>query len=60
MNRSTLNKPKKVERIFAEPKLAFHEVFDSLINHKIEELVNNANKVNTATSQINKKESDVS
>ncbi|PAQ14756.1 hypothetical protein CD798_09880 [Bacillaceae bacterium SAOS 7] len=48
------------ERIYANQKINFSELINSLINHKIDELVNNANKVNTATSQINKKESDVS
>jgi hypothetical protein len=49
-----------VERIYADPKLAFAQVIKAIIHHKIEELVNNASKVNTATSQSNEKEHDAS
>lgn len=49
-----------VERIYTDPKLAFAEVIKSIIDHKIEELVNTANKVNTATSQTDKKEYEAS
>jgi hypothetical protein len=34
------------------------DVINSIIDHKIEELVNNASKVNTATSQKDEKEYD--
>lgn len=47
-----------VERIFADTSLTFMDVINSIVNHKIEELVNNANKVNTATSQNDEKEYD--
>lgn len=54
MSKKTLS----VERIFTDPKLAFAQVIKAIIDNKIEELVNNASKVNTATSQSNNKEQD--
>lgn len=45
-----------VERTFADTSLTFMDVINSIINHKIDELVNNANKVNAATSQNDEKE----
>ncbi|WP_179301772.1 hypothetical protein [Neobacillus jeddahensis] len=56
MSKKTLS----VERIFTDPKLAFAQVIKAIIDNKIEELVNTANKVNTATSQSNDKEHDAS
>lgn len=53
-------KPHSVERIYTDPKLAFAQVIKEIIDNKIEELVNTANKVNTATSQTNDKEHDAS
>ncbi|WP_400245937.1 hypothetical protein AB3U99_04910 [Niallia sp. JL1B1071] len=53
-------KPHSVERIYTDPKLAFAQVIKAIIDNKIEELVNTANKVNTATSQSNDKEQDAS
>lgn len=47
-----------VGRIFADTSLTFMDVINSIIDHKIEELVNNASKVNTATSQKDEKEYD--
>ncbi len=55
-----MNKSHSVERIYAEPKLAFAKVIKAIIHHKIEELVHNASKVNTATSQSKEKEQDAS
>lgn len=52
--------PHSVERIYADPKLAFAQVIKAIIDNKIEDLVNTANKVNTATSQSNDKEHDAS
>lgn len=52
--------PHSVERIYTDPKLAFTQVIKAIIDNKIEELVNTANKVNTATSQSNNKEQDAS
>lgn len=49
-----------VERIYTDPKLAFAQLIKAIIDNKIEELVNTANKVNTATSQPNDKEQDAS
>jgi len=54
------NNSHSVERIYADPKLAFAQVIKAIVNNKIEELVNNASKVNTATSQSNEKEHDAS
>jgi hypothetical protein len=45
-----------VKRIFADTSLTFMDVINSIIDHKIEELVNNASKVNAATSQNDAKE----
>lgn len=45
-----------VERIYIDSNLTFVQIIKSIINHKIEELVNTANKVNTATSQSDEKE----
>jgi hypothetical protein len=56
MNKETLS----VERIYTDPKLAFAQVIKAIIDNKIEELVNNASMVNTATSQSNEKEQDAS
>lgn len=53
-------RPQNVERIYTDPKLAFAQVIKAIIDNKIEELVNTANKVNTATSQSNEKEQDAS
>ncbi|WP_179298663.1 hypothetical protein [Evansella halocellulosilytica] len=39
------------ERMYTDPKIAFNELMNSIINNKIDEIVNNADKVNTATSQ---------
>jgi hypothetical protein len=56
MNKETLS----VERIYSDPKLAFAQVIKAIVDNKIEELVNTANKVNTATSQSNEKGQDAS
>lgn len=53
-------KTHSVERVYTDPKLASAQVIKAIIHNKIEELVNNANKVNTATSQLNDKELDAS
>lgn len=46
----------KVERIFSlEKNFDFESAMKLIIAHKIDELVNNENKVNTATSQSTKK-----
>ena len=44
-----------IERIYSDPKVTFSELIKSIINNKIDEIVNNAKKVNTATSQFSKK-----
>lgn len=41
-------------RIYSDPKVTFSELIKSIINNKIDEIVNNAKKVNTATSQFSK------
>lgn len=43
-----------IERIYNDPKVTFSELIKSIINNKIDEIVNNAKKVNTATSQFSK------
>ncbi|MED1439793.1 hypothetical protein P4U23_14765 [Aeribacillus composti] len=43
-----------IERIYSDPKVTFSELIKSIINNKIDEIVNNAKKVNTATSQFSK------
>lgn len=53
-------KTHSVERVYADPKLTFAQVIKAIIDNKIEELVNTANKVNTATSQLEDKEHDAS
>lgn len=55
-----MNNYKQHIRIFTDSTQTFTELIKGIINTKIEELVNNANKVNTATSQLNNKERDVS
>lgn len=54
MNRTTCS----IERIYTDSKLTFSEIIHSIINHKIEEIVNNANEVNTTTSQNKSERSD--
>jgi hypothetical protein len=49
--KKTLN---SIERVYSDPKVTFSELIKSIINNKIDEIVNNAKKVNTATSQFNK------
>ncbi len=44
-----------VDRIFADIPVTFMNLINSIIDNKIKELVNNATKVNTATSQQKKK-----
>lgn len=47
---------KNIERIFSqENDFDFESAIKLIIAHKIEELVNNVNKVNTATSQSTEK-----
>jgi len=45
-----------VERVYSQDEETdFRSVMHLIIDHKIEELVHNASKVNTATSQIDQK-----
>ncbi|MGM7683211.1 hypothetical protein ACSVDA_13765 [Cytobacillus sp. Hm23] len=39
------------KRIYTDPKTGFNELISLIIHNKIDEIVNNANKVSTATSQ---------
>lgn len=49
-----------IEKSFSNTNVSFQDLILSIINNKIDELVNNANKVNTATSQNDDKEHDAS
>jgi hypothetical protein len=52
MSKTTFN----VERIFSmENDFDFESAMKLIVAHKIDDLVNNENKVNTATSQPNEK-----
>lgn len=55
-----MNHKQCIERIFTESNQTFTKLIKAIISNKIDELVNNANKVNTATSQLDNKERDVS
>lgn len=56
-NKQTVN----VERVFCiETDFNFESVMKLIVTNKIEDLVNNENKVNTATSQQNEEGFDCS
>lgn len=56
MNKTTHS----AERIFTDSKQTFSQLVNAIIHNKIEQLVNNGNKVNTATSRKLEKEQDAS